>query len=79
MHSSPGVFAEVIHLFLARGLSEVDLGHEADEVIEVHWLPLADAIARCADGTITDAKTLIGLYRAEALLRTGAAEAAGPG
>jgi ADP-ribose pyrophosphatase len=79
MHSSPGVFAEVIHLFLARGLSEVDLGHEADEVIEVHWLPLADAIARCADGTITDAKTLIGLYRAEALLRSGAAEAAGAG
>jgi len=79
MHSSPGVFAEVIHLFLARGLSEVDLGHEADEVIEVHWLPLVDALARCTDGTITDAKTLIGLYRADALLRARAPEAAGPG
>lgn len=79
MHSSPGVFAEVIHLFLARGLSEVDLGHEADEVIEVHWVALADALARCADGTITDAKTLIGLYRADAILRARAPEAAGPG
>jgi 8-oxo-dGTP pyrophosphatase MutT (NUDIX family) len=74
MHSSPGVFAEVIHLFLARGLSEVNLGHDVDEVIEVHWLPLADALARCADGTITDAKTLIGLFRADALLRTGVPE-----
>jgi ADP-ribose pyrophosphatase len=78
MHSSPGVFAEVIHLFLARGLSEVDLGHEADEVIEVHWLPLTDALARCADGTITDAKTLIGLYRADALLRSRAPEVVEP-
>ena len=77
MHSSPGVFAEVIHLFLARGLSEVNLGHDVDEVIEVHWLPLADALARCSDGTITDAKTLIGLYRADALLRAGVAETAG--
>jgi 8-oxo-dGTP pyrophosphatase MutT (NUDIX family) len=77
MHSSPGVFAEVIHLFLARGLSEVNLGHDADEVIEVHWLPLTDALARCDDGTITDAKTLIGLYRADAVLRAGVPETAG--
>jgi 8-oxo-dGTP pyrophosphatase MutT (NUDIX family) len=76
LHSSPGVFAEVIHLYLARGLSEVDLGHEADEVIEVHWLPLADALARCHDGGITDAKTLIGLFRADAMLRGGAPEVA---
>ena len=69
LHSSPGVLAEVIHLYLARGLSEVDLGHEGDEVIEVHWLPMSDALTWCADGTITDAKTLIGLYRADALLR----------
>ncbi len=75
LHSSPGVFAEVIHLYLARGLSEVDLGHEADEVIEVHWLPLTDALACCGDGAITDAKTLVGLYRADALLRIGAPDA----
>jgi ADP-ribose pyrophosphatase len=78
LHSSPGVFAEVIYLFLARGLSEVDLGHEADEVIEVHWLPLADALARCVDGSITDAKTLVGLFRADALLRSGMQETARP-
>ena len=74
MHSSPGVFTEIIYLYLARGLSEVDLGHEAEEVIEVHWVSWADALIWCADGTITDAKTLIGLYRADALLRTETAE-----
>lgn len=72
LHSSPGVFAEIIYLYLARGLSEVGLGHEGDEVIEVHWLPLETALNWCLDGTITDAKTLIGLYRAAALLRLGA-------
>lgn len=71
LHSSPGVFAEVIHLYLARGLSEVDLGHEADEAIEVHWMSLDQALDWCLDGTITDAKTLIGLYRAAAVLRQG--------
>ncbi|MGB5832484.1 MAG: NUDIX hydrolase [Thiohalocapsa sp.] len=71
LHSSPGVFTEVIHLYLARGLSQVDLGHESDEVIEVHWVPLADALIWCSDGTITDAKTLVGLFRASAALRAG--------
>jgi ADP-ribose pyrophosphatase len=71
MHSSPGVFAEVIHLFLARGLSEVDLGHGADEVIEVHWVALDKVLQWCLNGTITDAKTLVGLYRAAAFLRQG--------
>jgi len=72
LHSSPGVFAEVIWLYLALGLSEVDLGHDQEEVIEVHWLPLEQALAWCRDGNITDAKTLIGLFRAEANLRLGA-------
>lgn len=71
LHSSPGVFAEVIHLFLARGLSEVDLGHGADEVIEVHWVALDQILEWCLNGTITDAKTLVGLYRAAAFLRQG--------
>lgn len=70
MHSSPGVFTEVIHLWLARDLAMQAHAQESDEVIEVHWLPLTQALDWCADGTITDAKTLIGLYRAEAALRT---------
>lgn len=71
LHSSPGVFTEVIHLYLARGLSEVDLGHDIDEVIEVHWVALDQVLEWCLNGTITDAKTLVGLYRAAAFLRHG--------
>jgi 8-oxo-dGTP pyrophosphatase MutT (NUDIX family) len=69
MHSSPGVFTEIIHLWLACDLAMQDHDQECDELIEVHWLPLEQVLSWCADGTITDAKTLIGLYRADALLR----------
>ncbi|MGE5153286.1 MAG: NUDIX hydrolase [Bdellovibrio bacteriovorus] len=70
MHSSPGVFTEVIHLWLARGLEPLAHDHGEDELIEIHWLPLNQALDWCGDGTITDAKTLVGLYRASALLKS---------
>ena len=69
MRSSPGVFTEVVHLWLARDLVLQDSAQESDELIEVHWLALEQALDWCADGTITDAKTLLGLYRTDALLR----------
>jgi hypothetical protein len=33
-------------------------------VLEVHWLPLAEAARRAARGDIEDAKSVIGLMRA---------------
>ena len=68
MHSSPGVFTEIIYLYLGRDLESAALDHDHDEVIEIHWLPLAEAMQWCRDGTITDAKTLVGLFRAAALV-----------
>lgn len=66
--SSPGVFTERIHLFLATGLDPAPMAREAAEVMEVHWLPLEEAVSRCVDGRIEDSKTCIGLLRAAALL-----------
>ncbi len=66
MLSSPGVLTEVISLYLARDLQPATQSHEAHEVIEIHWIPLQRALEWCLDGTIKDAKTLIGLFRAEA-------------
>jgi ADP-ribose pyrophosphatase len=68
MVSSPGVFTEVIYLYLGRDLTDLGHAHEDNEVIEIHWLPFDQALAWCLDGTIEDAKTLIGLFRAAALL-----------
>jgi ADP-ribose pyrophosphatase len=61
--SSPAVLTEVIHLFLAQELSPAPAQHEASEVLEVHWLPLAEALERARRNEIRDAKTLVALYR----------------
>ena len=62
--SSPGVFTEVIHLYLATGIAPAATAHERAEVIEIHWLPLETACEWALAGTITDSKTVIGLLRA---------------
>jgi ADP-ribose pyrophosphatase len=69
--SSPGVFTEVIHVYLARELTAVDRAHEQHEVIEVHWLPLETAWRKAVKGEYTDGKTLVGLMRARARLESG--------
>jgi len=68
--SSPGVFTEVVHLYLARGLAPATARPERGELFETHWLPLQEAADRAASGEIEDAKTVIGLLRARAALRT---------
>ena len=68
--SSPGVFTESVHLFMARGLDFVKMSHEAGEVIEVHWVPMEDACARALHGDINDGKTALGLLRARSLLQS---------
>jgi 8-oxo-dGTP pyrophosphatase MutT (NUDIX family) len=68
LNSSPGVFTEVIYLYLAQGLRSAPQEHDLHEVIEIHWVPFQQALDWCMDGTITDAKTLIGLFRAARLL-----------
>jgi ADP-ribose pyrophosphatase len=69
MISSPGVFTEVVHLFLARGLSQVAGAPETGECLEVHWLPRREAVQRALAGELEDAKTVIALLRADAVLR----------
>jgi len=64
--SSPGVFTEVIHLYLATGLRPVAGNPEAGEVFQVEWWPLEAAIARASGGELTDAKTIIGILRTAA-------------
>jgi len=66
--SSPGVFTEVVHLYLARVLSAMPTRMEEQEVIEIHWLPWGEALRMARAGEIEDAKTLAGLLRAYELV-----------
>ena len=61
---SPGVMREVVHLYLATGLSVAPSAPESAEVFEVHWVPLAEAHQWTIEGTINDAKTALGILRA---------------
>ncbi len=62
--SSPGVFTEVIHLYLATDLSPAAGAPESGEVFEIEWWPLAEAVERALSGELDDAKTVIGILRA---------------
>ncbi len=58
MHLAIAYSSEVIHIYFARGLvlgeRELDVG----EFLEVFTAPAQQLIAWCADGTVTDAKTV---------------------
>ena len=62
--SSPGIFTEVLHLFLATGVEPAAVAHEQAEVIEVHWVPFREACEWAESGQILDGKTAMGLIRA---------------
>lgn len=64
--ASPGVFDEVIHLYLATGLEQGEAEPEQYEEIEMVRLPLSEALRMAADGEINDGKTIAALFRAAA-------------
>ncbi len=57
-------------LYLARGLDDVPTNHEADEVIEIHRMPLADAIAMIPTEKLQDTKSVAALQATVLLLQT---------
>jgi 8-oxo-dGTP pyrophosphatase MutT (NUDIX family) len=61
---SPGFCDEVIHLYLARDLTVVPAQPEEDELFEVHWIAFERALEQVYDGTLLDAKTMLGLTMA---------------
>jgi len=70
--SSPGFLTEVVHLFLATGLSEVEHRLEASEVLEAHWLPFERVMQMAHSGELRDGKTLAALLRAAPYVQTAA-------
>lgn len=67
--SSPGVFREVVHLYLARDLTACGARPEADEIFQVTWVPLAEAVDRAMNGEIEDGKSVVALCRAARSLK----------
>lgn len=61
---APGIFTELIHLYLARDLEIGQPKPDADEDLELKWLPLDEAIDLTLSGAWNDGKTALGLFRA---------------
>lgn len=59
--TAPGFADEVIHVYKATGLIKGRQQLDRDEVLDVIEMPLTEAVARIEDGTIRDAKTIVGL------------------
>ncbi len=56
---------EVIHLYLARGLTSGEQAPDDDEFLDVVRLPLAEAVQMVLDGRIPDGKTQAALLRVQ--------------
>ncbi|MDP9085112.1 MAG: NUDIX hydrolase [Pseudomonadota bacterium] len=62
---APGIFTEVIHLYLARDLQIGPPAPDADEELELQWLPLSEVMDRIIRGEWNDGKTAMALLRAQ--------------
>jgi len=62
---APGIFTEVIHLFLARELEMGAPAPDSDEELELQWLPMSDAAEKVLSGEWDDGKTAMALWRAQ--------------
>jgi len=62
--TTPGFTDELIHLYAAFDLEEVGTRHEADEVIEVLRVSLAEALELVWSGALRDAKSALALLHA---------------
>lgn len=75
-YSSPGISSEVIHYYLARGLSDVDRGdfvlahEEAD--MQVLRVPFSELVEAVLDGRVTDAPVIVAVLIAHARGLVGA-------
>ena len=79
--TTPGGNDEVVHVFLARGLTPVGTAHarEAEEAdIRVEWIPLQDAVSGVLAGRLRNGILAVGvLAAAEAIRRESATGASG--
>ncbi|MBE6939602.1 MAG: NUDIX hydrolase [Ruminococcaceae bacterium] len=68
MIPSPGCYGEMLHLYLARGLTPVGQQLDEDEFLQLEWVPFEILKQACLEGTVIDGKTVTAVLRAAGLL-----------
>lgn len=69
IHSTPGFCDEVLHMYVASELSQAEACPDEDEFISFGEYPVEDCVGMVMRGEITDAKTIIGIFLADKILR----------
>lgn len=69
IHSTPGFSDEMLHLYVAVGLTEGVSSPDEDEFISCRKYPLEECIRMVEEGRITDAKTIIGIFLADRIMK----------
>lgn len=60
-YTTPGFSNEIMHLYLATGLTRGENQPDEDEFLQVEMIPYREAFQKMIRGEIRDGKTLIGL------------------
>ena len=68
LYASPGCYGEVLHLYLARGLTLGEQSLDENEFLNVLRVPFDEMVRRVMSGEIADAKTVAGILKAKVLL-----------
>lgn len=63
IYPTPGYTNEILHLFLASGLTKGEQNLDEDEDIKVRWMSLAEVEELIDNGGINDAKTIISVLK----------------
>ena len=65
--TSVGFADEVIHIYMATGLTQANANPDADEFINVDLVELPEFVDAVLDGQIEDAKTVVGALICDAV------------
>ena len=71
LYPTPGYCGEIIRIWAARVSGYCDMDLDEDEFIEVDKVPLSEAVEKVLNGEIPDAKTQVGILKADALVKKG--------
>ncbi len=63
MYATPGYCSEIIHLYLAQGLSHGEGNPDDGEFLQIVKMPLKQAISMVESNEISDAKTMVALLK----------------
>jgi len=66
---APGLSNELMNIYLATTLQADPLPMDSDEIIEVMPIPLKKLVVMALDGQLQDAKSVVGILRADNYLR----------